>query len=142
MKLLIKILFALVIAAQAVFPQKNKKDSTDFHPNLLNPFQLNLHEDDLYKLEDFGLYLNLRSKNNFPINKDPNTQWLWTQAVLSNSSFTINQDGSDFNNMLSIQYNQLKENSKFSPVRYVLGMAQLSAVGYLAYKHIKKYGFK
>ncbi len=142
MKLLIKILFALVITAQFVFPQKNKKGSTDFHPNLLNPFQLNMHQDDLYKLEDFGLYLNLRSKNNFPINKDPNTQWLWTNAVLSNSSPMVNQDGSDFNNMLSIQYNQLKENSKFNPVRYVLGMAQLSAAGYLAYKHIKKYGFK
>ena len=142
MKLLIKILFALVIAAQAVFPQKNKKDSTDFHPNLLNPFQLNLHEDDLYKLEDFGLYLSLHSHQDLPINKDPNTQWLWTNAVISNSPPMLNQDGLDINNMFTVQYNQLKENSKFNPVRYVLGMAQLSAAGYLAYKHIKKYGFK
>jgi hypothetical protein len=26
-------------------------------------------------------------------------------------------------------------------VRYVLGMAQAGAVGYMAYRHIKKYGF-
>ncbi len=55
MKLFIKILFALVIAAQFAFSQQSKKDSTDFHPNLLNPFQLNLHEDDLYMLQDLGL---------------------------------------------------------------------------------------
>ncbi len=142
MKLLIKILFAIVIIAQAIFPQQNKKDSTDFHPNLLNPFQLNLHEDDLYKLQDFGLYLSLHNKNNIPINKDPNTQWLWTNAVLSNSYQSFNEDGVDFKNMLAPQYEEFKENSKFNPIRYVLGMAQLSAVGYLAYKHIKKYGFK
>ena len=142
MKLLIKILFAIVIIAQAIFPQQNKKDSTDFHPNLLNPFQLNLHEDDLYKLQDFGLYLSLHNKNNIPINKDPNTQWLWTNAVLSNSYQSFNEEGVDFKNMLAPQYEEFKENSKFNPIRYVLGMAQLSAVGYLAYKHIKKYGFK
>jgi len=43
--------------------------------------------------------------------------------------------------LLSPLYAQYIEDSKFNPVRYVLGMAQLSAVGYLAYKHIKKYGF-
>jgi hypothetical protein len=33
------------------------------------------------------------------------------------------------------------EDSKFNPIKYVLGAAQVGAVGYLAYKHIKKYGF-
>ncbi len=93
-------------------------------------------------MEDFGLYLSLHSNYDLPINKDPNTQWLWTKAVLSNSYQSFNESGVDFKNMLAPQYEEFKENSKFNPIRYVLGMAQLSAVGYLAYKHIKKYGFK
>jgi hypothetical protein len=38
-------------------------------------------------------------------------------------------------------YKQYLENSKFNPIRYVLGIAQTAAVGYMAYRHIKKYGF-
>ncbi len=34
------------------------------------------------------------------------------------------------------------ENSAFNTVKYILGLAQLSAAGYLAYRHIKKYGLK
>jgi hypothetical protein len=34
------------------------------------------------------------------------------------------------------------EDSKIDPVKLVLGMAQAGAVGYLAYKHIKKYGLR
>lgn len=142
MKPLIKILFALLIIAQMIFPQNNKKDSTEVNLNMANPYQIKFHKNSLYRLEDFGLYLSLHKNNNMPINKDPNTQWLWTQAMLSNPYQPLNDDGVTLENMLTVQYDQLKENSRFNPVRYVLGMAQLSAAGYLAYKHIKKYGFK
>jgi hypothetical protein len=142
MKLLIKILIGLVITAQLAFAQENKKDSTAFNPNMLSPFQLNLHEDDLYRLEVFGLYLSLHSNNNLPINKDPNTKWLWTKAILSNFNQSSDQQTANLNNMLSLQYGQFINDSKFNPFRYALGMAQLGAVGYLAYKHIKKYGFR
>jgi hypothetical protein len=42
---------------------------------------------------------------------------------------------------LSPYYQQYLENSKIDPIRYVLGLAQTAAVGYMAYRHIKKYGF-
>ncbi len=38
-------------------------------------------------------------------------------------------------------YRQYIENSKIDLVRYILGLAQTAAVGYMAYRHIKKYGF-
>ena len=38
-------------------------------------------------------------------------------------------------------YQKYLEDSKFNPFKYALGMMQVGAVGYLAYKHIKKYGF-
>ena len=38
-------------------------------------------------------------------------------------------------------YKRYLENQKINPLYYVLGMAQTAAVGYMAYQHIKKYGF-
>lgn len=44
-------------------------------------------------------------------------------------------------NILAPLYNSYMENQKFNMVRTILGMTQTAAVGYLAYRHIKKYGF-
>jgi len=70
--------------------------------------------------------------------KDTSTIWLMTELSLSNSVSINNSSANYFTEPL---YRQYQENSKFSIVNYVLGAAQLGAVGYLAYKHIKKYGF-
>ena len=43
-------------------------------------------------------------------------------------------------NILQPYYNYYMESKNISLFRRVLGIAQLGAVGYLAYKHIKKYG--
>ena len=43
-------------------------------------------------------------------------------------------------NMLQPYYNYYMESKNISLFRRVLAMAQLGAVGYMAYKHIKKYG--
>lgn len=43
-------------------------------------------------------------------------------------------------NILQPYYNYYIESKNISLFRRVLGIAQLGAVGYLAYKHIKKYG--
>ncbi|MBZ0198256.1 MAG: hypothetical protein K8H86_00195 [Ignavibacteriaceae bacterium] len=44
-------------------------------------------------------------------------------------------------NILAPLYNSYIENNKFNMVRTILGMTQTAAAGYLAYRHIKKYGF-
>ncbi len=45
-------------------------------------------------------------------------------------------------NILSPLYSQYMEDQKNDTWRSILGTLQAGAVGYLAYKHIQKYGFK
>jgi hypothetical protein len=91
------------------------------------------------KFDEFELQRELKNmKMNVPIDGDPNTVWLRTSLALSNTENPGNEFSPHFLSPLEKQY---LENSKFDPVRYALGMVQAGAVGYLAYKHIKKYGF-
>jgi len=77
-------------------------------------------------------------KMNIPIDGDPQTVWLRTSLAISTSE-NINTEFSP--HFLSPFQKQYLEDSKFDPIKSILGMAQVGAVGYLAYKHIKKYGF-
>ena len=73
-------------------------------------------------------------------NDNPSTIWLRTELLVSNQndSFGIN----DINiHLTSPLYQQYLKDSEFDMVRYILGAAQVSAVAYMAYRHIKKYGF-
>jgi hypothetical protein len=64
-----------------------------------------------------------------------------TELVLSYPA-TFNTNSAEGSNYFLLPfYNQYLENSKISPISYVLGLAQTAAVGYMAYLHIKKYGF-
>ena len=78
---------------------------------------------------------------NSMLNNDANTIWLWTSYKLSADNFNGKFSDNTPKNILSPLYQQYLEESKFNPVRYILGMAQIGAAGYLAYRHIKKYGF-
>ena len=77
-------------------------------------------------------------KMSVPIDGDPQTVWLRTSLALSKTEITDQKFSPHFLSPLEKQY---LEDSKFNPIRYALGMVQAGAVGYLAYKHIKKYGF-
>lgn len=135
----IKIFFLILIFSELVFSQETKKyqapisDSTKII-NQINPltnFQI--------KFDEFEIYCDLNSmKMNVNIDGDPNTLWLRTSLAISN---TDNSDVEFKPNFLSPLERKYREDSKFDPIRYVLGAAQVGAVGYLAYKHIKKYGF-
>jgi hypothetical protein len=93
-------------------------------------------------LDDLDFYLNLHDLNKMLlINTDPNTTWLWTSYAISNSQEKSFQSEINFNDMTLPLYQKYLEDSKFNPFRYALGMVQAGAVGYLAYTHIKKYGF-
>ena len=71
---------------------------------------------------------------------NPSTIWLRTEVSLSNNNY---QFGSKEVNthFTSSLYQQYLKDSEFDMVRYILGTVQAGAVGYMAYKHIKKYGF-
>jgi hypothetical protein len=53
-----------------------------------------------------------------------------------------NKFGFEGKNILNPLYNQYMQDQKYAIWKSILGGMQLGAVGYLAYKHIKKYGFK
>jgi hypothetical protein len=71
---------------------------------------------------------------------NPSTVWLRTQLFISNNAeqFGYDEINTHFTSPL---YQQYLKDSEFDMFRYVLGIAQASAVGYMAYRHIKKYGF-
>jgi len=71
---------------------------------------------------------------------NPSTIWLRTQLLISNNAAQsgIGEINTHFTSPL---YQQYLRNSEFDMFRYILGVAQASAVGYMAYRHIKKYGF-
>jgi hypothetical protein len=140
MKSTTKILSLLFFHAFISFAQQ-----TDSH-NIISTndsLKINIISNSLTKMQikfdEFELHRDLNNmKMNVSIDGDPQTVWLRTSLAIGNT----NNPGSDNRvHYLSPLYTQYIEDSKFNPVRYILGMAQVGAVGYLAYKHIKKYGF-
>jgi hypothetical protein len=70
--------------------------------------------------------------------EDRSTIWLRTELLISNQSLDKVKFDAHFTSPL---HQQFLKDSEFDMVRYLLGMAQVSAVAYMAYRHIKKYGF-
>ncbi len=131
-----KTLFTFVIIT---FTAKSQEITDSLNVNH-QPIQLNKN---FYSvLDDLDFFLDLKSLDKtFLLNTDPNTQWLWTYFAISNSSQIAYQSNENFDDMTLPLYQKYLEDSKFNPFKYALGMMQVGAVGYLAYKHIKKYGF-
>ena len=71
----------------------------------------------------------------------PGSAWLLTEMELQQS--ILGKDNNSFKrtDLLNPLYLKYQNEQELKTLRYILGMAQLSAVGYLAYKHIRKYGF-
>lgn len=70
---------------------------------------------------------------------NPSTIWLRTELFIMNNS---QSDLGDINtHFTSPLYQQYLRDSEFDMLKYVLGTVQAGVVGYMAYKHIKKYGF-
>ena len=136
MKLVIKIFLLILIFIS--FANAQSQDTTKI--SLKNPGNQTPHNyliELQTKLDDFELHRQLYNmQTNVSLENDPQTVWLKTSFLLSQSKVNKNEGQS---NLLLPLYNQYLEKSRFDPVRYVLGMAQAGAVGYLAYKHIKKY---
>lgn len=69
---------------------------------------------------------------------NPSTVWLRTNLLISNSTNGFGEINTHFTSTL---YQQYLRDSEFDMVRYILGTVQAGAVGYMAYRHVKKYGF-
>ena len=65
---------------------------------------------------------------------------LKTRMALMYSNHSFGNETELPDNILQPYYNYYMKSKNISLLRRVLGIAQLGAVGYMAYKHIKKYG--
>jgi hypothetical protein len=70
---------------------------------------------------------------------NPSNVWLRTELLISDYSQSEFGEVNTF--FTAPLYQQYLEDSKLDMVRYILGTVQAGAVGYMAYRHIKKYGF-
>ena len=139
MKLLNKIIICFTLLFISIYSQENtnkqsENDSTKtFNTNPL----LNLS----YKFDEFDFYRNL-TKQILNNNVDSSTAVLWlkTSVEISNSSFDKETNLTP-GYLHSTLYDEYVEKSKFNPFRAALGIVEAGAVGYLAYQHIKKWGF-
>ena len=139
MKRLINIFWILFLLTSVYYAQTEQENITQNNDSL----KINIDQQSLNKIQimfdDFDLYRNFNAmKMNVPIDGDPQTVWLRTSLAIANTE-NVNQNFSP--NFLAPLQKKYYEDSKFDPIRSILGMAQVGAVGYLAYKHIKKYGF-
>lgn len=99
--------------------------------NPLTNLQINYNEFEVYH----AIYeVNLGTLKNI----DSQTIWLQTSLAVSSSMQSADKFSQDL--LLPLEQKYYKD-FQLNPLTYVLGMVQAGAVGYLAYKHIKKYGF-
>jgi len=75
------------------------------------------------------------------INENPNTIWLWTSISLSNQNSSNSRFQKNSYQILSPLVQLYLDKSKINPMEYILGLVQTGVVGYMAFQHIKKYGF-
>jgi hypothetical protein len=138
-KSIIKIFLFPLILSSIAHSQLDDAKNIYNNDSLKIKIQSNPLIDMQIRFDEFELHRELNNmKMDVSIDGDPQTVWLRTSLAIGNT----NNPGSDSKiHYLSPLYKQYIEDSKFDAVRYVLGMAQVGAVGYLAYKHIKKYGF-
>ena len=135
MKLVI-IFSLLVLLTGNSFAQEFKSDTLSVLSKEVSSIQ-NLQ----YKFDEFELYCELNyMKFKLPSISDSSTVWMWTKLAINNSANPDFHIGGSTQNWIEPLHQQFLEDSKFNPVRYVLGMAQTAAVGYMLYRHIKKYG--
>ena len=110
---------------------------TVFRYQGINPFMN-------YYYDDYDLYFPFnftKSESEQLIEENLSTLQLRTELALSYPAPFNTRPTEASNHLMLPFYNQYLENSRIDPIRYVLGLAQTVAVGYLAYRHIKKYGF-
>lgn len=73
--------------------------------------------------------------------RDTSNVWLRTRMMMTGINMEDNPLGNNTSSMLNPLYNKYMESQKLATLRTILGSLQVGAVSYLAYKHIKKYGF-
>lgn len=133
-----KIIFFLCLFSSLVLFAQNKVEL-----DTLKAFQFAIpHEIMEYQFNDPEIIneLNRLSFNKMLI-KDSSSVWMQTRMMIGSISSQSNFFDNSSSNLLSPLYNSYLETQKLATLKAILGSVQVGAVAYLAYKHIKKYGF-
>jgi hypothetical protein len=137
LKLFIASLFIFCAAnAQEVEKYSGQlSDSSYRYQGIIPPVEFQYNMDEI-----FSKPLSNQVPQEVLFDDNPSTIWLRTELLLSHRStqFYGEEVHTHFTSSL---YQQYLKDSEFDMFRYVLGVAQATAVGYMAYRHIKKYGF-
>ena len=129
----------LLLASFSCFAQQeesriNNKDSVYRFQGIVPPIEFQYNIDEI-----FSKPIAPNIPDDILFDDNPSTIWLRTELLIMNNS---QSDLGDINtHFTSPLYQQYLRDSEFDMVRYVLGAVQAGAVGYMAYRHIKKYGF-
>jgi len=129
----------LLLASFSCFAQQeesliNNKDSVYRFQGIVPPIEFQYNIDEI-----FSKPIAPNIPDDILFDDNPSTVWLRTELLIMNNS---QSDLGDINtHFTSPLYQQYLRDSEFDMVRYVLGAVQAGAVGYMAYRHIKKYGF-
>jgi hypothetical protein len=128
-------MFDVAIAQTDEYYTNSLSDSTFRYQGIIPPveFQYNLNE-------IFSKPISNQVPEDVLFDDNPSTVWLRTQLFISNNA-ALSGSSEVNTHFTSPLYQQYLRDAEFDMVRYVLGVAQASAVGYMAYRHIKKYGF-
>jgi hypothetical protein len=136
-----KILLCLIFSALSIYSQEaeNKlielSDSSFRFQGIVPPIE---YQYDMSEFYIAPLFSQIPDEILFEDNSS--TVWLRTELLLSNRNM-LTENGEINTHFTSPLYQQYLKDSEFDMVRYVLGTVQAGAVAYMAYRHIKKYGF-
>jgi hypothetical protein len=93
-------------------------------------------------IDDLYFYLDLHNFNKiFLVNTDPSTQWLWTSCLVLNSRQETLESNINFDYITLPLYQKYIKDSQLKTFRRLLKIVQRCVAFYLAYCHVKKYGF-
>lgn len=139
-KFLTDLILILFLACYTCYPQQEQQqiisqDSTYRFHGIIPPVE---YQYDMSEFYIAPLYNQIPDEILFDENSS--TVWLRTELLLSNKSL-LTENGEVKTHFTSPLYQQYLKDSEFDMVRYILGTVQTGAVAYMAYRHIKKYGF-
>lgn len=141
MKLLLKVFLCFCLLGASMLAQETERysiepsDTSYRYQGIIPPVEYQ------YNLEEFfiePIFNQIPDEVLFEDN--PSNIWLRTGLLLSNKNL-LTENGEIKTHFTLSLYQQYLKDSEFDMVSYVLGIAQTSAVAYMAYRHIKKYGF-
>jgi hypothetical protein len=133
MKILHTSVIIFLFVVSAIYGQE--KDSVKY----VSPF-LNLQGDVEIAMPEYN-FAKPPEFESLPVNIDSNSVWLWTSYSLSNAGSGAYLPGAPEPHILANYHDMIVENSKFSMIKTVVGVAQAGFVGYLAVKSVQKHGF-